>query len=317
MLPVGVAGVLVPRSLLAVSTASRCSTVRPVRASLHGPLPQARAPSQGTRRGTGPGLPTRASPPGVLLPFNDVNSRVRLIPGVASPARSALGVFHPLDGFLPARCAASRAAAVPGVPSRSEIRSDFWASCVAAGLAVPCRRGLRSSNSEEYGEEVTVTPDRSNPSAVDPSFVRGRDPDPGASPLRSSSRPPGAETGVSDLPLSRFGPLRPGEPGRFEPAPQGSHPNGRQRISEEIRSSHGVLLHRRDALRRLPVRTSARRRRAVRSRKHPRGRSPADRGRAGSPRPRRLRFTGISRSRLVGRLSRLIGYSQGARGLSV
>jgi hypothetical protein len=59
----------------------------------------------------------RCSPPGVFPPLQRSRRLGPLLPGLPHPARSALGVSHPLDGLLPCRPAASRAAVVRGVCS--------------------------------------------------------------------------------------------------------------------------------------------------------------------------------------------------------
>ena len=72
----------------------------------------------GVARRTDPEGPVRwvrCSPPGVRSPLQRSRQQDTLHPGLPHPARSALGVSHPLDGLLPCHLATSRAAVVPGV----------------------------------------------------------------------------------------------------------------------------------------------------------------------------------------------------------
>jgi hypothetical protein len=108
--------VLVRRSLLVVSTTSRSSAVRPVRAQALERLPQAWPPSQGAlphRRPESPKAP--GFPSWGSAPLQRHGQQGPLHPGLPHPARSALGVSHPPGGFLPCHCAVSRTAATRGV----------------------------------------------------------------------------------------------------------------------------------------------------------------------------------------------------------
>jgi len=146
----------------------------------------------------------RPSPPGVLLPFDDVSGRVRTLPGVASPARSVLEVSHLLDGFSP-RFALRPRGPLPsmGFLRRSETSLSAEPRCVAAPLAIHCRR-VSPPFALRRKERDTTTPDRSKPNALARVSLRHPCLGPGASPLRSTSSRPAAATGVAAIPLPRF-----------------------------------------------------------------------------------------------------------------
>jgi hypothetical protein len=111
-------GSSVHRSLLAVSTATRSSADRP----RSGPKALATPTGLGALSGCLPHC--RPGPGGPSFPswgFPPLQRRGRggpHYPGLPHPARSALGVSHPLDGFLPPHFTASRAAAAHGVGGR-------------------------------------------------------------------------------------------------------------------------------------------------------------------------------------------------------
>jgi hypothetical protein len=142
--PVCVAASSVRRSLRTVSTVSRSSAVRPA-SRPEGPrrLPQASPPSQGTGSPAVPGR-VAGSPSWGSLPLQRRGPRGPLIPGLPHPARSVLGVSHPLDGFLPlAPCGLAKTAAAPGVLSLTASFRAVGPGRVAASAAtshVRCTR---------------------------------------------------------------------------------------------------------------------------------------------------------------------------------
>jgi len=189
----------VRRSLRAVSTTTRCSVVRSV------PHVRGRTGSASHRLGspTGPcagSVPgsqgSRTSPPGVLPPLQRHKCAGPLYPGLPHPARSALGVSHPLDGFLPARSAVHKGplpllgfGGLPPIrcapPERSAEASRSRSNALIGTWCDP------SSSSEEQEVECPGTRVRAAtpPSAAPEGAARGGD-------LRESTSSP-ARSGAS------------------------------------------------------------------------------------------------------------------------
>jgi hypothetical protein len=120
--------------------------------------PTGLGPSQGTCCVADPGLSTEVPLLGFLRPSDDMGDRVRITRGTGPPARSVLEVSHLLDGLLPSRFAATRAAAVHGV-HRLKTRSGGVPCRVAAAREVRCRRGhcIPSSEEHEMNDFATLT----------------------------------------------------------------------------------------------------------------------------------------------------------------
>jgi len=264
--PPDVAATLVRRSLLAVWFGHEVFH-RPV---CPGPTPETApaglGPSQGfVPRFRVPASRPRPSPPGISRPFDDMGQRVRCSRGMPPPARSVLEVSHLRDGFLPARFAASGAAAVHGVlaPIRDRLRSPSR-SVSPRRFAVSCRRVSAPPALRTRRRETPRRPTARSPCALARSSADVRTGIPGRSPPEHTIPFRRGDRRRHD-PLARFSPRPSGEGGPRVGAPGSFGPGPADLV--ETRSSHGVSLHRRDALWRLPVRSSVRRRRAVRSRK--------------------------------------------------
>jgi hypothetical protein len=89
----------------------------------------------------GPGITAETIPSWGFLPLRRRGLTGPLFPGLPPPARSVLEVSHLLDGLLPARFAATRAAAVHGV--HTPIRGRFGHRAVT----LPRCRGCAASRS--------------------------------------------------------------------------------------------------------------------------------------------------------------------------
>jgi len=93
----------------------------------------------------GPGITAETIPSWGSFPLRRRRLAGTLFPGVPPPACSVLEVSHLLDGFLPARFAATRAAAVHGVPSL------FRGRCGHRAATSPRCRGGAASRSIASG----------------------------------------------------------------------------------------------------------------------------------------------------------------------
>jgi len=151
----------------------------------------------------GPGRPSWG-----FLPLQRHRRRDPHDPGLPHPARSVLGVSHPLDGFFSLRPRGhARSAAAPGVPLAELFRARRpW--CVAAPLhplAYGARqpRTLRNTRSESSADSKTLEPACPGSTAVVPELP---------SPLRSTSLPHRRRGFRHRNPLSRSSPRRLGEP---------------------------------------------------------------------------------------------------------
>jgi hypothetical protein len=157
----------------------------------------------------GSDLPAGAAPPGVLFPFDVLSERVRI-------TRGCLPRLVPSSRFLtsptscsPPRRAASRAAAVHGVPALRQGRLRRTGRGASPRRSRSLAAGSGSPSSEEQEVKDTTTPDLSKPAL--PGRDDGRRPDrgPGAFPSGALHPAPAAATGVAAIPPARFSPPRP------------------------------------------------------------------------------------------------------------